>query len=117
MSGELPRHELVLQMPVRSVWLMDGSSMGCDHPDLLSAILQSFLGSWNGASTTGRRNGCFGFTASRLRWRELYAALWFNWRSPASFWGLGEGLWILRRAGGGLEKKMAAGLILDRKRG
>ena len=57
------------------------------------------------------RNGCFGFTVGRLRWGELYAALRINWKVPASFWLLSEGLWILRRAGGGLEKKMAADRI------
>ena len=34
-----------------------------------------------------------------------------DWKVPVDFWDLGEGVGMLRRAGGGLEKKFRAGWI------
>ena len=41
----------------------------------------------------------------------MSAAFWISWRMPATCWRLGEGVWMLGRAGGGLEKKIGTGLI------
>ena len=45
----------------------------------------------------------------------VFAALWFNWRSPVDFWDLGEGLGMLGRAGGRLEREFADGGIFRQK--
>ena len=74
--------------------------------NLLSEVLQSFSNVWSGASTAGAINGFSGFTAGHRRWGEMFTVLWINWRVPVSFWGLGEGFWMLGKAGGGLEKKI-----------
>ena len=111
MAEKSPRRELILQMPACFVRLLQRSSTARDCLDLLRGVLQSFPNAWNGVLQTGAINGCFGFTASRWWWGELYAVLWINWRVPTSFWGLGEGLWILGRAVGGLVKKMVADQI------
>ena len=35
----------------------------------------------------------------------MSAALWIDWKVAVSFWSLSECVWMLRRAGKGLERK------------
>ena len=37
---------------------------------------------------------------------ELVVALWINWKVPVGFWDLSEGVGMLGKAGGGLEKEI-----------
>ena len=46
----------------------------------------------------------------------MFTALWINWRSPVDSWLLSEGVGMLGRAGGGLEKKIAAEGIFRQKK-
>ena len=102
-------------MPAVVVRLLATSSVARGRLELLCGVLQSLLNGWKVASTIGARNSTFGCTGGRLRWGEVSAALRIDWRVPASFWLLGECVWMLRRAGGGLEKRIGRGLIFWQK--
>ena len=47
----------------------------------------------------------------------MFAALWFKWRPPVSFWRFGECVGMLRLGRGLLEREIAVGWIFYQKRG
>ena len=47
----------------------------------------------------------------------MSATLWIGWKLPADPWDLGEGLWMLRWVGRGLEKKIGCVGISRQKLG
>ena len=85
--------------------------MACEGLERLHELLRCSLNVWNEAPKTGGRIGSFGFSHGRLRRGEMFTVLCLNWKVPASFWLLGEGVGMLRWGRGGLRWKIGAGRV------
>ena len=83
--------------------------------NLLSGILRSFLNAWSKLLQPGAKDGFCGCSVGRWRWGEVFTILWINWKMPVTCWRLGEGVWMLGRAGGGLWWKIGIGRIFWQK--
>ena len=98
-------------MPAVVVRLLETSSVARGCLELLYGVLRSLLNGWKAASTIGARNSTFGCTGGRLRWGEVSAAIWIDWKVAASFWSLSECVWMLRRAGKRLKREIGCWVI------
>ena len=82
-----------------------------EHPDLLSDVLRCFLDVWNEATMIGGGFDSSGWSESSSRWWRVFSALGIKCRAPVTCWRVRERFWMLRRAGGGLEREI--GLLGD----
>ena len=103
-------------MPAVVVRLLEASSVARECLELLRGVLRSSLEGWSEALQTGAMNGTFGCAEGRLRWGEMYAALWAERKLPVDFWSFGDGVGMLRLVCGGLERELAVGWIFWQKR-